>query len=73
MSVIIATGEVEVGRIVVGSQPGHILLITKTPSQPKKLGMVVCACLPTYVRSINRRTVIRAGLSINIRPYFKNT
>jgi hypothetical protein len=28
----------------------------------KKLGMVVCACLASYIGSINRRISVQAGL-----------
>jgi hypothetical protein len=33
------------------------------------LGIVVCACHPKYVESINRRISVQAHLSINLRPY----
>jgi hypothetical protein len=42
-------------------------------SQPiKKLGVVACACHPSYKGSINRKIVVQAGLGINLRPYLKN-
>jgi hypothetical protein len=48
--------------------------VSKTLSQPinKNPSIVVCTCHPSYAKSINRITV-QAGLSINERPYSKNT
>jgi hypothetical protein len=37
----------------------------------KKLGVVVCACYPSYAGSINSRIKVQAGPSIKLRPYSK--
>jgi hypothetical protein len=34
--------------------------------------MVVCACLPSYTGSLNRRIKVQASLSIHTRSYLKN-
>jgi hypothetical protein len=44
--VILAIQEVEIGRIMVQSQPRQIVL--ETPSQPR-LGTVACTSHPSYV------------------------
>jgi hypothetical protein len=36
-------------------------------------GCEVCTCYPSYVECLNRRIIVQASLSINVRPYLKNS
>jgi hypothetical protein len=59
-SVFSATQQLEIGRrVMVGDQPRQ--KVSDTPSQQKKLGMVVCSCHPSYARGLSRRFMIQAG------------
>jgi hypothetical protein len=48
MLLIVATWEVEIGRMMVRGPPGE--KVCKTPSEQKKLGIVVHVCHPSYCR-----------------------
>jgi hypothetical protein len=54
--------EAEIEKIMVGGQLGQ--KVNETPSQPKKLGLIVPACHSSYMGSINRRIVLQASLRI---------
>jgi hypothetical protein len=41
--------------------------LMRPPSQP--MGLVTCACFPSYVGSPSRRTVVQVILGINARLY----
>jgi hypothetical protein len=43
-----------------------------TPQPNHQLGVVVWACHPSYLGSINRKISIQAGLGVNARPCPKN-
>jgi hypothetical protein len=71
MPIILATWQVEIGRIMDQGQLRQ--KVCETPiSTTKKLDMVRHACHPRYVESINSRMGIQTSPDINTRPYLKN-
>jgi hypothetical protein len=44
--------------------------VSETPFQQKKLYMVVCAFIPSYMGSVSRRTVVQASQGKNIHVLF---
>jgi hypothetical protein len=57
MPIILPTWEAKIRRIVVPGQFGQI--VHETPSQGKKVGVMMCACHPRYGR---KHKIIQASL-----------
>jgi hypothetical protein len=55
ISVIPATGEVKIMRILVQGQPRHRKKSYQDPISTKMLGIVVHICHPTYTGGVRRR------------------
>jgi hypothetical protein len=66
---VIPASQEMIGRISVQGQPGKN--VSKTSSQPMKLGMVAHSCDPCYARGINRRITGQTWTK-DVRPYSKN-
>jgi hypothetical protein len=62
--VILAVQEAEIRMIMVPSQPKQ--KVCKTPTQPKKIGLLGCTCHSSYSRRHTWRTVVQ--VCINARP-----
>jgi hypothetical protein len=56
-----------IGRIAAGE-----VLRQKISKTTKQLGVVMCACHPSYAGSKNRRITVQACLDMSTRPYLKN-
>jgi hypothetical protein len=70
MSVILATWEAEIRRIVIQGQPRQ--KVSETPSLQKMLNVVVHTCHPIYAGSINQRIKAHTGPGIKVRPLSEN-
>jgi hypothetical protein len=67
MPVILATQEAEIGRIAVEASLGKKFSRPYLNQLKKKIVIVVCACHPSYIGSVNRM-VVQASLGIKTRP-----
>jgi ribosomal protein L31 len=72
-TVILATWETEIGRIMVKIQPLEESLLDPITTS-KNLGVVVSSCHPSYTGSvnINKRIKVQACLGINGETILKN-
>jgi hypothetical protein len=70
MSVILATQEAEIRKIMVQGHLGQ--KVSKNPYQPVKLCVVAPACDLSYVGSRTRRITVQASLVEKVRLYPPN-